>query len=737
LTSRQIVAGSTDSLARDSGLSSAELTIRTSKPSRSLERSAPDLDEELAREVSESQLAADPLNQKWVASQPGVKIAVRKDGFYRVTRDQLQTAGFDVNGDSAKWQLFADGNEQSIIVGPSDAYIEFFGKGQDTPETDIRTYYLVNGTSGGKRIESRIIGRIGLGLANISYPQTLTKKQRTNFLRTDVPLNADGGNYYGNAITTFGSSLTFNLSSIDTASSSASITINATGYSLDPVAPHSIDVSVNGHFVGTLSGEGLEPMSQQFSIPTDFLVEGSNQLQMASTASISDVSYFDLVQVGFKRKYIADQNRLSAVTQNYHQARLTGFDSPAIRVFDTTFDGSPVLIDGLFVQQDNGTFSVLVPPYRGMVISAVGDSGLLSPVSISANTPSTLSTVNHQADLVIISYSDPAFISAANAWANYRRNQGVAVEVVDIADVYDEFSFGAPTPASINQFLQYAHGSWQVKPSYVLLLGDGSYDPRNYEGYGSWNLIPTPLVQTNYGRYPSDEVLGDFDGDGLSEMRIGRIPARTGTEIMNAFAKVQGFEIPQQPFTRGVLFAYDQSIAYDFLAISNTLADKLPAGTSKSFVQADGTSGASKAAFVSEFNTGKYIVNYAGHGATGTLGNSNFFTISDVPQLTNSNQSIVTMLSCLNGFFVRPQFDSISESILKRDSGGAVATWSSSGESTPFNQTGMGSRFFEKLSAGTITRMGDLVFDAKSTLDPHTDVGYTWVLLGDPMLRVQ
>ena len=74
-----------------------------------------------------SAAAPNLANQQWVASQPGVKIAVNKEGLFRVTRAELSAAGFfGISGSntSANWRLFMEGNEQPIIVGPSDQYIE-------------------------------------------------------------------------------------------------------------------------------------------------------------------------------------------------------------------------------------------------------------------------------------------------------------------------------------------------------------------------------------------------------------------------------------------------------------------------------------------------------------------------------------------------------------------------------------------------------------------------------------
>ena len=92
---------------------------------------------------------------------------------------------------------------------------------------------------------------------------------------------------------------------------------------------------------------------------------------------------------------------------------------------------------------------------------------------------------------------------------------------------YDEFSFGHKTPLAIQAFLRHSWQEWQERPTHVLLVGDASYDPKNYLGVGDFDYVPTRLVDTPFLETASDDSLADTDGDGLAEMAVGRIPAHT------------------------------------------------------------------------------------------------------------------------------------------------------------------------------------------------------------------
>ena len=376
----------------------------------------------------------------------------------------------------------------------------------------------------------------------------------------------------------------------------------------------------------------------------------------------SDFSVFDSVSVTYARTPLAVQNRLSFYTQNYRISRPSGFSSPNIRVFDTTSETTPIQFSNLNITQNGGTFGVTLPADRGRLMYAVEDSGLLQAASITPNDPALLALPTNGANLVIISYKD--FLPQAENWANYRRGQGFTVKVVEVSEIYDEFNYGVLNAESIRTFLQYAKVNWQTPPSYVLLIGDASFDSRNYEGFGYLNLVPTKIVATVFNETGSDEALADFNNDGLAEMAVGRIPAQNAQTVTNALAKVVAFEPSgsTEPFSRGALFAYDgyDSINnYDFQQISTRVRNNLPSSMPVTMIgQTDvpPPPDTSKTLLISSMNTGKFVVNYAGHGSSGGWSSGgSFFSILDVPLLTNTNnQSIFTMLTCLNGYFLQP-----------------------------------------------------------------------------------
>ncbi len=676
-------------------------------------------------------LFADPAKQKWVASQPGVKIAVKKEGFYRVNRAELEAAGFNVNASSDLWQLYLNGEEQAIIVEEKGQYIEFYGaKFADTRESDKQIFYLLVGPAPGKRIEDSVARRIGASVAATNFEQVQTTKERLYYIANIR--NGDNQNFFGTFISDTPAAVTFEVRGIDYNINKTEISVVVQGASL---TPHLTKVVINGQEFGTFTGVNHESMNFVFGVPTSILVEGTNTIEFTALAGSSDFSFFDSISVNLRRNYTAHQNQLSFSSGNYKNTKIGGFSSPNVRVFNLTYNGNLTLLKGLSITENSGSYTVNIPSYRQRLMYAVADDAVKQVDSITQNTPSTLSVPANNGQLIIITHRN--WLTEANAWANYRTADGFNVKVVDIEDVYDEFNYGKMSAKSITDFAEYAKINWDTKPSYILLLGDATYDPRNFTGIGNFNFVPTKMVDTTYTETGSDDGLTDFNNDGLAEIAMGRIPARTPAQVSQMLTKVTTFEqTVAQGFSRGALCASDIWSGFDFTALCERILNELPVSINKTYINRGDPD--APVVLLNNLNTGKYIVNYSGHGHTTVWAASNFFNSSTALNLTNgSNLSIFTMLTCLNGYFIEPATPSLGENLLWAQNGGAVSSWSSSTLSTPQHQETMSRRFYSQLGVSNMTRLGDLINDAKTVIPAGRDVRLAWVLLGDPTLKVK
>lgn len=100
--------------------------------------------------------------------------------------------------------------------------------------------------------------------------------------------------------------------------------------------------------------------------------------------------------------------------------------------------------------------------------------------------------------------------------------------------MFADFGFGEPTPEAVRDFLSYAYHYWKSPPRYVVLLGDATYDYKDYMSTGVSNQVPPLMVKTSYLWTTSDPSYASVNGeDLLPDLAIGRLPAASVGEARN------------------------------------------------------------------------------------------------------------------------------------------------------------------------------------------------------------
>jgi hypothetical protein len=277
-----------------------------------------------------------------------------------------------------------------------------------------------------------------------------------------------------------------------------------------------------------------------------------------------------------------------------------------------------------------------------------------------------------------------------------------------------------------------------------LLVGDASYDPRNYTGAGSFDYLPSKLIDTGTSgtatalETASDDWLTDFDGNGIGDISTGRIPVRTVAEANIVISKIINYS-PANTNNSALLVADTQgSYFFNFEAADDQVGSTFPSGMSiqKVYRRLQASDADAKANIISKLNAGPAVTVYSGHGNVDIWGGS-IFTATDAATLTNGHRlPFVVVMDCLNGYFADPSLESLAETLLEAPNGGAVAAFASSGLTIPTGQHAMGLQMFQLLYGASPMAIGDASRQAKmATTD--MDVRRTWILFGDPTLKIR
>lgn len=723
-----------------------------------------------------------PLAANQSDDQPFYKILLEQDGIYRITYDELQTAGAPVDSiDPATFQLFNQGKEISIQVSgqddgnfdPEDEVV-FFGQELQSKYSRVNVYWLTWGEEPGLRMQS--IDAATTGLANIPTSFFATHHAEMDLLySTSHFIGKEKDHWFWKMAYATSSTavVEFQTELLNISPENQDVVIRGElkGYSADP--RHHALIYINDSLIGDYTFSSGADFGFEVVAPSSLLVEGVNTLKMECLVddpiTVNGI-FLNWFEIDLLKPFMAENDQIDFT---YDQTgawefRLDGFSSPALEAYDLTDSNNPTIIQNFGIDTTaNGqqlSFETTISPrqhetttpYRQRFL-VQASSKRLSPSAIIQDAPSHWKSSQPGADYILITHKD--FSVPAQQLADFHANRGMRVQLVDVQDIYDEFNHGLLSPEAIHTFLKYAYANWQPPaPLYVLLMGDGHYDFRNNLGTSGPNYIPPYLdhVDPIVGETAADNRYASVNGDDiLPDMYIGRFPVRTPQEAAAMVAKTITY-IQQEPIedwnTNLLFVADDPDAAGNFPVIADQIVNSFispPYSAEKIYYKEENYPDAASVrnGIVEAINTGKLIVHYNGHGAIPFWASPALFRLEELPRLTNQEKlPLMLPMTCSEGYFIKPyspsrDSSSLGESIVRMSGGGAIASWSATGYGKTSGHMLLDQSLFTDIFYSNKTMLGYLTTHAKYNLYAQTslfnDMIETYTLFGDPALSLK
>ena len=506
----------------------------------------------------------------------------------------------------------------------------------------------------------------------------------------------------------------------------ATLTVRVTGGSDSPLAlDHHAAIVINGVPACTARWAGTTSHEAVCEVPMSVLLDGDNAVEVTGYSNhMTDqpsVFFVNNLELGYLRRYESLESRLAGATAGHRVVSVDGFGSDDIRVFDLEDPRRPRVVANASVDGVDGDYRVSFEAEKQSTpFIALTPDGMLTPASIVADIPSSLMDTSRRADWLLITASD--LLDAAAGLADYRRrSQGLTTLVVDVEDIYDEFNDGIRDVDAIWQFLRYAHTRWQRGPRYVVLAGEGSFDYKNYLGFGD-AIIPTLLTPTPRGLYPSDNLLADVLGnDFVPEMAIGRLPVIDSAEMRAVTAKLIAYESADGSWTeRSVLSADAPDNAGNFAQDSDRIAALIPPDLMDiETIHVDPIGlppDVARQQMLDAMDRGNAFVNFYGHGGFLGLGNADLLKAGDVPLMVNRGRlPVVTAFTCLSGQFGFPGQESVGEVLMVQPEVGAAGVWAPSGLSLHALARTLGEGFYAATFQDGELIVGEAILKAQAS----------------------
>jgi hypothetical protein len=696
-----------------------------------------------------------------------VNIKVSQTGIQRVTYEALRAAGLDLNrvpvvkiavmnrGQVVPVHVYTNPRAQlpvttvrprpgvpaSVIFGPG-SYIEFYGEALDTlyTGTNIYTVQVLNNASG----KAARMPQVNKPVNNRIQPQsffmdTLVVDNRkaynyrspsdTPWFDTRMSVGRSAGSWNFPFVVT-------NLASADAAQTLEVVLWGGTDFA-DISPDHHVLMSVNGIQVADVTFDGMVVHVVKAMVPAGVLRQGENTLTLTlpgDTDAPSDMVYLQKFSLSYPRTFRAEEGRLTFTAMG-DVFTVTNLPSTDVLVYRLDESG-PARLTRVRLKREGSAFSATFagskqPATYLVTTAAAANLPALEPTRLKVN-------LNQPADFLIISH--PHFIEGLAPLVAARRAEGLTVNVMNVEDLYTQYSYGVFDPYAIQAHIRHAAANLGTR--YVLLVGGDMRDYRNYTGVTTISYLPSLFAPTGHEiTFASvDALYTDLSGDGLPDLPIGRFPVRTQAELEMLVNKTLAYGARTD--SGMAVFVSDK---YDprgvsFKNISTDMQKRLPAGWQVQALHLDDLAASvARRQLLAALNNGASLVTFTGHSShlRWTLGSS-LFTLNDVSTLQNHGRPFVAVqYGCWTTFYTQTNGDYLLQKMLFSGENGAAAVFGSVAIASSDTQHRLGNHFTARLAQPGV-RIGDAMQLAKAELARNNpgalDVLLGWTLMGDPTL---
>lgn len=694
--------------------------------------------------------AAPPTDaaQRAPNDDPSVKVTVNADGLYRVSYNDLLNAGVTAAAlnslNPRTFRLLDAGQEQHIhVLGEEDNVfnatdsILFYGLRNTAPHSDDNNvYWLSWGGANGLRMAMQNAAPAGATLATTLLTTAHAEenkeyKQQRPYVEWLQPVLYD--NWYSELVSV-SKVVAFPGLKVNTASTVAPVlSVWLAGDQQNP-ANYTVQFSLNGGAQQSKSWNGVRVLEGTVNLPAGALVNGANSVELRPVSAAS-AFWLDWLRLTYpyNGQYLAGATFHNPDSGTWRY-QISNVASTTPWLLNVGAAGQPRLLTNAAATGE-GPYTI---EWQANTTAAdrflvVPPAEVRQPAAVALWQGSTLLDVNQQVDYLMIAH--PAFMTAAQPLAAMHAANGLTVRMVNVQEIYDLFSDGSVSPDAIRSYLAYAYSAYQrPAPTYVLLIGDGSVNPRSYQP-GGFTLRPNwiPPYQGGFdywsGASVSDNAFVRVQGDDLlGEMIISRLPVNSAAETSAVVNKILNY----RP-------AFPQSRQFNTLWVADNPDSDLPGAGTQFHMASDETLAAlqpqfqvdrvyfcvpgvnncptdpwvytdlaaARAAIVSKWNQGQMLLHFTGHGSMTTWAHEQLFRVYWIDQLSaNPALPFLLVSSCTNGYFVSERYDGIDEGLLRAAGKGTIGGFTGVTFDTLMPQTHLLTDFVEAVMEDGITQVG-------------------------------
>ncbi|MCG9128808.1 hypothetical protein JT359_14555 [Candidatus Poribacteria bacterium] len=473
----------------------------------------------------------------------------------------------------------------------------------------------------------------------------------------------------------------------------ATVRVRLQGASYKGAALHRAKIQINGKDLGDLEEwrrqdavTATRDIEQKFVHHNHTNILRIDSIDNNGTPAGSHDFYLDWYEIQYWRNFNAELDRLefNSRTDPFIEGvihfRVGNLSSDIIDVYKLNQDGLTEKLTNGNVARDGGKYRILFQDEVNEYTTyfTISNNSYASIGKLTEVPHSTLRNPTNQADYIVITHK--TFLDSVKPLVDFRSKQGLTVKVVDIDEIYDEFSAGLFFPVAIQRFLKYTYDTWKKPaPTYVLLVGDAHYD---YKGVIVQRYLNDPNFHGNYNLYPifvptyhawapasgetaMDQRFVNVSGsDALPDMFIGRLSVQTTKDLDEMIQKIIDYEENPKigPWQATIVQVADDNLDNPSDEIFESSRDALVEEiipfsyhTKQIYLRKIRSPEKTKSLILDAIDEGAVVLEYAGHGGIHTWADESILHIKDTENLRNKYLPFIITTTCLNGEFDKPQ----------------------------------------------------------------------------------
>ena len=539
--------------------------------------------------------------------------------------------------------------------------------------------------------------------------------------------------------------------------------------------------------VATMGGSGPESYSRGgFSSVPGFFNPISSDFSVNITFNRdtpANIGYLDFLEVNARSNMkffdgMTFRDLKSVGVGNVSEMQISSFPSNGV-VWEITAPTQPKLVSGNNI---GGTFNFKVATDSLREFVTFDGSSFKVPTFIQRVQQQNLHALT-PVDYLIVTHPD--FFAQANRLAGLHKANGLTAHVVTTDQVYNEFSGGTQDPTAIRYFAKMfydrADGDITKQPKYLMLFGDGTYDPLDrvennnymvpvYETLNSESYTSS-LVSDDYFGFLDDSE--EFDSNDLMDIAVGRFVATTSNDATTLVDKVEHYMNNGSSLysssnlacqedgyisTHGdwrqkyTVIADDEDnnkFVLDFENFTAQVNTNFPDMNVKkiysdAYVQIT-TAGGERYPDVNDeidrsIESGSLVTCYVGHGGSRGAAQERIMTIAQIEEYENIDKlTLFVSATCEFSRIDDNRMVSIGELMGLNDIGGAIALMTTTRAVFVITNTAVTSEFFKNVFKRNANReprtFGEIILDTKNNSGGFSDKR-SFMLLGDPALKI-